>query len=213
MLSNSCRCLMESKQRNAMFIPRYHSSAIILYLQSFKFGLGEEVRGRHVVSTSCQEYFSHWHTHWLLRCTSTVNLLHGILKFLMRARKPAIMSKKVKGNLAGHLFVDILENTGIHCFITHQCIVNFSAGSYWTTLFRAPSAAAVTPPAHHAPEEELDGVSLHHVRLAISSLYFLSINIFVFSLLLQSPTAGVTILCWDLWSLWSSLTAAADSEV
>ncbi|KAG7227386.1 hypothetical protein INR49_000391 [Caranx melampygus] len=36
-------CLLESKQGNAMFLPRYHSSAIILYLQSFKFGLGQEV--------------------------------------------------------------------------------------------------------------------------------------------------------------------------
>ncbi|XP_023277621.1 uncharacterized protein LOC111666511 [Seriola lalandi dorsalis] len=36
-------CLMESVRGNSMFLPRYHSSAIILYLQSFKYGLGEEV--------------------------------------------------------------------------------------------------------------------------------------------------------------------------
>uniref|UniRef100_A0A665X2D8 Zona pellucida sperm-binding protein 3-like n=1 Tax=Echeneis naucrates TaxID=173247 RepID=A0A665X2D8_ECHNA len=36
-------CLLESKKANAMFLPRYHSSAIILYLQSFKLGLGEEI--------------------------------------------------------------------------------------------------------------------------------------------------------------------------
>ncbi|XP_047445724.1 zona pellucida sperm-binding protein 3-like [Mugil cephalus] len=36
-------CLFESMRGNAMFLPRYHSSAITLYLQSFKFSLGEEV--------------------------------------------------------------------------------------------------------------------------------------------------------------------------
>ncbi|XP_018533048.1 zona pellucida glycoprotein 3f, tandem duplicate 2 [Lates calcarifer] len=36
-------CLLESMRGNSVFLPRYHSSAIILYLQSFKFGLGEEV--------------------------------------------------------------------------------------------------------------------------------------------------------------------------
>ncbi|XP_049888889.1 uncharacterized protein LOC126382839 [Epinephelus moara] len=36
-------CLSESMRGNSVFLPRYHSSAIILYLQSFKFGLGEEV--------------------------------------------------------------------------------------------------------------------------------------------------------------------------
>ncbi|XP_069020472.1 zona pellucida glycoprotein 3f, tandem duplicate 2 [Embiotoca jacksoni] len=36
-------CLLESRRGNSMFLRRYHSSAIILYLQSFKFGLGEEV--------------------------------------------------------------------------------------------------------------------------------------------------------------------------
>ncbi|KAF3861009.1 hypothetical protein F7725_001264 [Dissostichus mawsoni] len=39
------RCLLDSVKGNSRFLPRYHSSAIILYLQSFKFGLGEEVRG------------------------------------------------------------------------------------------------------------------------------------------------------------------------
>ncbi|KAF3861027.1 hypothetical protein F7725_001282 [Dissostichus mawsoni] len=38
-------CLLDSVKGNSRFLPRYHSSAIILYLQSFKFGLGEEVRG------------------------------------------------------------------------------------------------------------------------------------------------------------------------
>ncbi|KAI4791126.1 hypothetical protein KUCAC02_034190, partial [Chaenocephalus aceratus] len=36
-------CLLDSVKANSRFLPRYHSSAIILYLQSFKFGLGEEV--------------------------------------------------------------------------------------------------------------------------------------------------------------------------
>nr|XP_019964048.1 PREDICTED: uncharacterized protein LOC109643381 [Paralichthys olivaceus] len=36
-------CLLESVKGNSMFLPRYHSSALILYLQSFKLGLGEEV--------------------------------------------------------------------------------------------------------------------------------------------------------------------------
>uniref|UniRef100_A0A3Q1F998 Zona pellucida glycoprotein 3f, tandem duplicate 2 n=1 Tax=Acanthochromis polyacanthus TaxID=80966 RepID=A0A3Q1F998_9TELE len=36
-------CLLESIRGNSKFLPRYHTSAIILYLQSFKFGLGEEV--------------------------------------------------------------------------------------------------------------------------------------------------------------------------
>ncbi|XP_039999257.1 zona pellucida glycoprotein 3f, tandem duplicate 2 isoform X2 [Xiphias gladius] len=36
-------CLLESMRGNSVFLPRYHSSAIILYLQSFKFPLGEEV--------------------------------------------------------------------------------------------------------------------------------------------------------------------------
>ncbi|KAK1898066.1 Granzyme K [Dissostichus eleginoides] len=36
-------CLLDSVKGNSRFLPRYHSSAIILYLQSFKFGLGEEV--------------------------------------------------------------------------------------------------------------------------------------------------------------------------
>uniref|UniRef100_A0A3Q2CI28 Zona pellucida glycoprotein 3f, tandem duplicate 2 n=1 Tax=Cyprinodon variegatus TaxID=28743 RepID=A0A3Q2CI28_CYPVA len=34
-------CLLESKRGSALFLPRYHSSAIVLYLQSFKFGMGE----------------------------------------------------------------------------------------------------------------------------------------------------------------------------
>ncbi|KAK1898129.1 Zona pellucida sperm-binding protein 3 [Dissostichus eleginoides] len=33
-------CLLDSVKGNSRFLPRYHSSAIILYLQSFKFGLG-----------------------------------------------------------------------------------------------------------------------------------------------------------------------------
>ncbi|KAK1898404.1 Zona pellucida sperm-binding protein 3 [Dissostichus eleginoides] len=40
---NFFRCLLDSVKGNSRFLPRYHSSAIILYLQSFKFGLGEEV--------------------------------------------------------------------------------------------------------------------------------------------------------------------------
>ncbi|KAK5919150.1 hypothetical protein CgunFtcFv8_023068 [Champsocephalus gunnari] len=36
-------CLLDSEKGNSMFLQRYHSSAITLYLQSFKFGLGEEV--------------------------------------------------------------------------------------------------------------------------------------------------------------------------
>ncbi|XP_017276315.2 zona pellucida glycoprotein 3f, tandem duplicate 2 [Kryptolebias marmoratus] len=36
-------CLLESKRGSSVFLPRYHSSAIILYLQAFKFGLGEQV--------------------------------------------------------------------------------------------------------------------------------------------------------------------------
>ncbi|XP_058496771.1 zona pellucida sperm-binding protein 3-like [Solea solea] len=40
---NNKGCLLESKRGSSMFLPRYHSSAIILYLQSFKFNLGEEV--------------------------------------------------------------------------------------------------------------------------------------------------------------------------
>nr|XP_046264682.1 zona pellucida glycoprotein 3f, tandem duplicate 2 [Scatophagus argus] len=34
-------CLLESVRGNSVFLPRYHSSAVILYLQSFKLGLGE----------------------------------------------------------------------------------------------------------------------------------------------------------------------------
>ncbi|KAK5935773.1 hypothetical protein CgunFtcFv8_021106 [Champsocephalus gunnari] len=37
------RCLLDSENGNSRFLQRYHSSAITLYLQSFKFGLGEEV--------------------------------------------------------------------------------------------------------------------------------------------------------------------------
>ncbi|XP_035026440.2 zona pellucida glycoprotein 3f, tandem duplicate 2 [Hippoglossus stenolepis] len=36
-------CLLGSVRGNSVFLPRYHSSALLLYLQSFKFGLGEEV--------------------------------------------------------------------------------------------------------------------------------------------------------------------------
>ncbi|XP_064867175.1 uncharacterized protein LOC135564988 isoform X2 [Oncorhynchus nerka] len=36
-------CLADGKTGNSRFLPRYHSSAILLYLQSFKFALGEEV--------------------------------------------------------------------------------------------------------------------------------------------------------------------------
>ncbi|XP_029309677.1 uncharacterized protein LOC115022737 [Cottoperca gobio] len=36
-------CLLESTKGRSLFLPRYHSSSIVLYLQSFKFGLGEEV--------------------------------------------------------------------------------------------------------------------------------------------------------------------------
>ncbi|XP_030607609.1 zona pellucida sperm-binding protein 3-like isoform X2 [Archocentrus centrarchus] len=34
-------CLLESRNGNSVFLPRYHSSSIILYLQSFKLGSGE----------------------------------------------------------------------------------------------------------------------------------------------------------------------------
>lgn len=36
-------CLLESMRGNSIFLPRYHSSALILYLQAFKFPLGEAV--------------------------------------------------------------------------------------------------------------------------------------------------------------------------
>ncbi|KAK5915844.1 hypothetical protein CesoFtcFv8_001400 [Champsocephalus esox] len=36
-------CLLDSENGNSRFLQRYHSSAITLYLQSFKFGLGEGV--------------------------------------------------------------------------------------------------------------------------------------------------------------------------
>ncbi|KAM4604661.1 zona pellucida sperm-binding protein 3-like [Polymixia lowei] len=36
-------CLLDGKRGKSRFLPRYHSSAIVLYLQTFKFGLGEEV--------------------------------------------------------------------------------------------------------------------------------------------------------------------------
>ncbi|XP_014823312.1 PREDICTED: zona pellucida sperm-binding protein 3-like [Poecilia mexicana] len=36
-------CLLESKRGSSLFLPRYHSSAIILHLQSFEFGMGGEV--------------------------------------------------------------------------------------------------------------------------------------------------------------------------
>ncbi|KAK2821954.1 hypothetical protein Q5P01_022019 [Channa striata] len=36
-------CLLESLRGNAMFLPRHQSSAIIIYMQSFMFGLGQEV--------------------------------------------------------------------------------------------------------------------------------------------------------------------------
>ncbi|KAK7945135.1 hypothetical protein WMY93_000863 [Mugilogobius chulae] len=36
-------CLVESQRGNSVFLSRYHSSSIILYLQSFRFGLGQEV--------------------------------------------------------------------------------------------------------------------------------------------------------------------------
>ncbi|XP_070701035.1 zona pellucida sperm-binding protein 3-like [Pempheris klunzingeri] len=36
-------CLLDSMRGNSVFLPRYHSSAIILYLQSFKLGVGMEV--------------------------------------------------------------------------------------------------------------------------------------------------------------------------
>nr|XP_020460200.1 uncharacterized protein LOC109962653 [Monopterus albus] len=34
-------CLLESKNSNSVFLPRYHSSSLILYLQAFNFPLGE----------------------------------------------------------------------------------------------------------------------------------------------------------------------------
>ncbi|XP_033837829.1 zona pellucida glycoprotein 3f, tandem duplicate 2 [Periophthalmus magnuspinnatus] len=36
-------CLVDSLEGNSVFLPRYHSSSIILYLQSFRFGLGKEL--------------------------------------------------------------------------------------------------------------------------------------------------------------------------
>ncbi|XP_055017060.1 zona pellucida glycoprotein 3f, tandem duplicate 2 [Boleophthalmus pectinirostris] len=36
-------CLVESQVGNSVFLPRYHSSSIIVYLQSFRFGLGQEL--------------------------------------------------------------------------------------------------------------------------------------------------------------------------
>ncbi|KAF1383353.1 hypothetical protein PFLUV_G00131040 [Perca fluviatilis] len=36
-------CLWESMKANSVFLPRYHSSALVLFLQSFKFPLGNEV--------------------------------------------------------------------------------------------------------------------------------------------------------------------------
>ncbi|XP_059200633.1 zona pellucida glycoprotein 3f, tandem duplicate 2 [Centropristis striata] len=36
-------CLLESVRSNSVFLPRYHSSAVVLYLQSFKFGHGDEM--------------------------------------------------------------------------------------------------------------------------------------------------------------------------
>lgn len=42
-------CLADGKTGNSRFLPRYHSSAILLYLQSFKFALGEEVSGPQVL--------------------------------------------------------------------------------------------------------------------------------------------------------------------
>ncbi|XP_076018232.1 zona pellucida sperm-binding protein 3-like [Genypterus blacodes] len=36
-------CLLDSIRGNSRFLPRYHTSALTVYLQSFKFGLGEEV--------------------------------------------------------------------------------------------------------------------------------------------------------------------------
>ncbi|KAM9789902.1 zona pellucida sperm-binding protein 3-like [Neosynchiropus ocellatus] len=40
---NNKGCLLESVRGNAKFLPRYHSSAITVQLQSFKFHVGEEV--------------------------------------------------------------------------------------------------------------------------------------------------------------------------
>uniref|UniRef100_A0A3Q3WY17 ZP domain-containing protein n=1 Tax=Mola mola TaxID=94237 RepID=A0A3Q3WY17_MOLML len=37
------KCLLESMRGNSRFLPRYHSSAVILYLQSFKPPFGQEV--------------------------------------------------------------------------------------------------------------------------------------------------------------------------
>ncbi|XP_034039124.1 uncharacterized protein LOC117521888 [Thalassophryne amazonica] len=36
-------CLLESKTGHSRFLPRYHSSSLTLYLQSFRYGVGEEV--------------------------------------------------------------------------------------------------------------------------------------------------------------------------
>ena len=38
-----CSCLVDSKAERSKFLPRYHSSAIVLYLNSFKFDMGQEV--------------------------------------------------------------------------------------------------------------------------------------------------------------------------
>ncbi|XP_068594401.1 zona pellucida sperm-binding protein 3-like isoform X2 [Cebidichthys violaceus] len=60
-------------------------------------------------------------------CTFIVNWLHGIPKFLMMARKPAITRRKVR------------------------------AGNCSMTRLRALSVAAVTQPASPAPKEDLNG--------------------------------------------------------
>lgn len=47
-----CSCLVDGKKADSRFLPRYHSSAIVLHLQTFKFAPGEEVSGALVVGIS-----------------------------------------------------------------------------------------------------------------------------------------------------------------
>lgn len=67
-------CLVESKKGNAFFLPRYQSSSIILYLQSFQFGLGQEVYIHcklvawdpdHIDVTKKACYYSKAHERWV----------------------------------------------------------------------------------------------------------------------------------------------------
>lgn len=82
-------CLLESMRGNSIFLPRYHSSAVILYLQAFKFPLGEAVS----LTVDAKGIFSaqQFSVFMLLRCTFIATWLHGIPMISVKARKPAIM--------------------------------------------------------------------------------------------------------------------------